>query len=109
VCSGFHRRDRRGFADAAGDDDEGQIQFAGLQNLECLRRAELRQIVVREDDVPRFLTQGAVHSIAGFHALRNDVVTTLADVARNHLGVELGVLDDQNTQRGLHGSRTQGR
>ena len=108
VRARLHRRHRRRFADAAGDDDERHVELAGLENRERLGRAEVREVVVGKNHVPRFLAQGAVHAVAGFHALGHDLVAALADVTRNDLGVELRVLDDQDTQHVFHRSRNGG-
>lgn len=103
VRAGLHRLHRRRLADAAGDDDERNVEAALLHYLQGLGRAEVGEVVVGEHHVPPWAGQGGEECGPGFHTFAGDLEAGLADQARHHLGVKLRILDDQNAERGLHG------
>src|SRR3989442_354876 len=69
--AGFHGRHGDVLADAAGNNNERQIEAAVLQDFQGGRRVELGQVVVGQDQVPRFGAQRGLEGRRGFDPLEN--------------------------------------
>ena len=87
------------FLDGAGDDDEGQVLAAGVQNLQGLERLEAGHRKVGQDHVPRAGGQGGGHGGGGVDALDGWVVAGAAQMSGDDLGIVVVVFDVENTQR----------
>ncbi len=89
-------------ADVAGDDQEGGVEPRLLQEGERRGRAEARQRVVAQHDVPLLLPEGRPQAGLGLHPLRRGLVAAAAQLAQQQLGIVLGVLDQQHAERRAH-------
>src|SRR5439155_6015781 len=99
IGAGLHRGPRHVLANAARDDEERQIQPALLDDLERLRRAEGRHVVIGENDVPPFLAQRRAQGLRGIDALEGRLITALTQRIDEDARVKLRVLDDQHPER----------
>ena len=103
IGAGPHRRDRQLFADCTGDQEKGQVKTARLDQLEGLHSAEPWHPVIGDHEIPRRLVQRRLQRLGGVHPLGRHRVTGVLEFAHQQLGVELGVVDQQDAQIGLFG------
>ena len=100
VRSGAHGVHGGNFIDGAGDDDERQVDAAGLDHRQRFPRPEARQRVVGNDEVPRArIVQRGDELRRGFDAARVHGEPGADEVSAKQHGVLLVVLNDEDTKR----------
>jgi hypothetical protein len=94
-------RDGEVLPDGAGDNQEGNIEMALVEQLERAGAAELRHLVVGEDDFRLELELGQV-SLFGIDALPLRRIAAPPQLAQDELRIHRIVLGQQNTQGNRH-------
>jgi len=102
VGAGFHGRHRHILADAAGDDDEGDVQAGFLEQLQGAHGVERREVVVGQDYVPGMFQEGGSHGVAGFDPAHLDFITSFAEQVDHDLRVKFGIFNNEDAKEGLH-------
>ena len=103
VGAGAHGIDGGDFVDGAGDDDEGKIDAAVLDDLQGVARAEAGQRVVGYDEVPWFgVGEGVAKLIGGFHPACVHGVSCARQMALQQRGILLVVLDEEDMKGKLY-------
>jgi hypothetical protein len=100
----LERGDGRLFADRSRHDDEGKIDAAPLQHLECRRSAEARHRVVAENDVPLFFCERLRHLVGRLHLPVRHFVTAPMELAQDEERVVFRVVDDEGADGAVHGA-----
>ena len=95
--TGLHCSHGGVLADAAGDDDERDVELRFLQHLERPWRAEVGQVVVGKYHLPLRLAKGGSHSVLCFHPLELRLEPPRPQQADQHARVELRVLHHQHS------------
>jgi hypothetical protein len=95
------RLDRRLLADRAREDHEGDVGAGRVHDRLRLARREPGQVVVAERDVPRPVGERLAQCGRRPHTARSHLVAVPAQLVLDELRVLLGVLDQQQVQRGL--------
>jgi hypothetical protein len=90
---------RRLLVQRAGDDDHRGIGRLGTYHAERVEGGELRQRVVREDDVRHERAQRVAESRFVLHAPTGEHEPGAPQLAGHELGVRHGVLHDENPRR----------
>ena len=90
-----------GFADGARNDNEGNVAAGLLDDFERIRRAELGEVVIGDDEVP-LAVKGVLELLRGFDALVLKFVATLAEHADQQRGVEIRIFNQEHPQRLSH-------
>ena len=98
VRPGLHRRNGDVLTDASGNNDERDVERGCLQNPQCLRRIEIRHVVIRQDHVPCLRPQRVLHARRGLNPAPLDVVPAAPQGLHHDLRVELGILQHQSPQ-----------
>jgi membrane-bound lytic murein transglycosylase len=93
--AGFHRVHRDVLAGAARNQDERQVEFFVLQQLQRRKRAETRHCVARNDQVPGLSRKRRFHRLERFNALVGWVDACAAQRQHHQLGVIRRVVDYQ--------------
>jgi hypothetical protein len=100
VRAGAHGRHGEVLGDRPRDDQERQVDAVLGQDAEGRRGAEPGHRVVGDHEVEGVPPQGRAHGRLVVHAHREDLVTGARQLADDQRGVVLGVLDDEEAQRG---------
>ena len=96
---GFHRSDRRVFADASGYDDEWDIELGLLQQLKRFRSTKLRQVVIGQNNFPVDRIECRAHLGGSLHSPEFRLEPSRFQQPHQHSSVEFRVLHHQHTQR----------
>ena len=100
--AGTHEGDRILGLDHAGDDDERNVRLNLAEDVEGRRYAEVRQVEVAKDDIPRASGQGRTKATRCFHPLMHDIEAAAPEFVEHQFGVGLHILDEQHPQRHGH-------
>ena len=93
--AGAHRRDGFFFADAAGKDDEGQVEIVLAQHAERVERGHAWHRMVGHDQVPLLLMKRGRHAVQRLDPAHGHVVAGAAQFEPQQLRVVGRVLDDK--------------
>ena len=79
---------------ASGDNDERNVALALLQKQQGFRPVELRQIVIRQNDVPLAALDGFSKFWCGLYSFAVDFVSAILQEAHQHFGIQRRIFDD---------------
>jgi hypothetical protein len=102
MSAGLHGGDRGVLADAAGDDDEGEVEAGFMEEAEGGGGAELGEVVVREDEVPGFGLERLDHLGLGFDPFMDGGIATFAQQVEEKLRIPFRIFDQEHSQRYFH-------
>jgi hypothetical protein len=98
VGAGFHGGDGGIVSDVAGNDNEGQVEAAVLDQGEGGQAVEMRHDVVGNHQVPGLLIQGRAHGFAGFDAMADRVIAAALQFYFQQGGIIFRILNDEHLQ-----------
>ena len=91
----MHRLNRDLLANATRDDDEGDIEAAGIKDRQCLQGIELRQVEVGKDELDSWIQLGPEGLlVVDAHPVGIDAAA--AEFPQDELCVRVAVLDHQD-------------
>ncbi len=94
----LHGGYREVFADLAGDDDEGDVLPAFVQDMQGAERVEGRHPVIGYHHVPLVVLQRPAHPLRGLDAPVLQLIAAAYQLAYQEQAVFQGILDKQNLQ-----------
>jgi hypothetical protein len=93
-----HGLDRRVLADLAGNQDEGHVQTAGLEQVQCHQAGEAGQVEIGQHHVPFLLERGQEGRL-GVDAQGLHLQAAAAQVRQGQFVVQRRILQVQDAQR----------
>jgi len=93
----FHGFGRQRFVDASRHEKERNIKTIFFDEIERLEAAEMRKILVGDDDVPMLFGERNFHVGTARHPLENGVVAAPPQSVQQELGIVFRIFDDEET------------